>query len=183
MYFKFFQNKPFSITGVKINIFGRLLFYCIAGNRKNTTFEKDLKIMGSGTFLYTVPQWIIFAAVISIVYGWIEAKQVFKLIGLGILFLLGILSVYLISQDYFAYSQYLSPEEVLSEQMEEPYLGGLPIEAKILPAFWIFVAGSVLSIPAFILEWKNKKGAKLMAIITGLIVLAGFFIIVGSIRG
>lgn len=139
--------------------------------------------MNSGTFLYTVPQWIVFAAVISIVYGWIESKQVFKLLGLGILFGLGILSAYLISADYFAYNDYLSPEEVLSEQMEEPYLGNLPIETKILPAYWLFIVSSVLSIPSFILEWKNKKGAKLMAVITGLIVLAGFFIIVGAIRG
>lgn len=138
--------------------------------------------METAQFLYTVPQWVIFAAIIAIVYGWIEEKKVFKFLGLSLFVALGIFAVYAIANGYFAYSEFLSPEEVLSEEMEEDYLAGLPLEAKLLPAYWLFIFSGILAVPALWLEWKNKKLSRLFIILIGLVVLAGFFIIVGAIK-
>ena len=46
------------------------------------------------SFLYTVPQWIIFAGIATVIYGWAENKRHFRIIGTSILIVLGIYSLY-----------------------------------------------------------------------------------------
>lgn len=137
----------------------------------------------SATFLYTVPQWIVFAALFMIIYGWVEHKKTFRLIGLFIFILLGILSLLIIFGDYLSVGNYLSPAEVVAEELDDELINEIPIEAKLLPAYWSFVVAAVMSIPTLLLDWKNHKRAKLFIVLTALVALAGFFIIVGTIRG
>ena len=137
----------------------------------------------SATFLYTVPQWIVFAALFMVIYGWVEHKKTFRLIGLFIFMLLGILSILIIFGDYLNAGDYLSPAEVAAEELDDEIINEIPIEPQLLPAYWSFVVAAVMSIPTIFLDWKNHKRAKLFIVLTSLITLAGFFMVVGTIRG
>ncbi|MEN8117131.1 MAG: hypothetical protein ABFS16_09140 [Bacteroidota bacterium] len=134
------------------------------------------------TFLYTLPQWFVFAAIFVVVYGWVEQKKVFRLIGSAIFILLGIYSIYIILGDYFAAANFLTPEEIASEELEDEILNEVPFLAKLLPAYWSFVVSSVLAIPALILDLKNKSFYRLFIVITALVSLLGFFIVVGAVK-
>ena len=138
--------------------------------------------MSQDTFLYTLPQWFVFAAFISSVYGWVEMKKVFQLIGPVIFFSLGIYAGYAIYSGYFSAHEFLTPEEMLQEEMEEESFDELPFVARLLPAYWLFVIGGVLAVPAFFLEWKGKKYKTLFILLTGLTALLGFFIITGALQ-
>lgn len=136
----------------------------------------------SEVFLYTFPQWIVFAALFVIIYGWVESKKVFRLTGEGIFMLLGIFALVVLLGDHLAAAHYLSPEEVASEELDEIITNEVPIEAMLLPAYWCFLATGILAVPTLIFEWKNKKIARTLAVITGLIALLGFFIVVSALR-
>jgi amino acid transporter len=134
------------------------------------------------SFLYTFPQWFVFAALFAIIYGWVENKKIFRLIGLSVFILLGILSVYLILGDFFAAGNFLTPEEIASEEIDNEILNEIPLQAKLLPGYWSFIAASVLAIPALVLDWTNKKRSRLFIVLTILLALMGFFVIVGAVR-
>jgi len=134
------------------------------------------------TFLYTFPQWFVFAAMFVVIYGWVEDKKTFRLIGITIFILLALFSVYVIKGDFLAAGKYPTPEEIVGEELGEEVISDVPIEAKLLPAYLSFIFAGILAIPAIILDWKEKKYAKLFIILTGLVALMGFFIIVGAIR-
>ena len=135
------------------------------------------------TLLYTFPQWFVFAALFMIIYGWVEHKKAFRLIGLCIFLLLGVFSAIIIFGDYLAMGDYLSPAEVAAEEIDDKVLNEIPIEAQLLPGYWSFIIASVLAIPALLFDWTDKKRSKLLIVLTSLAALAGFFIIVGTIRG
>lgn len=132
--------------------------------------------------MYTLPQWFIFAAVFVVVYGWVEGKKAFRLIGTSIFVLLGIYSVIILSGDYFAAAQFLTPEEIAAEELDDEILNEVPFQAKLLPAYWSFVVAALLAVPAFILDLKDKKRFKLFVILASVVSLFGFFIIVGALR-
>lgn len=136
----------------------------------------------SDTLLYTLPQWFIFAAVFVITYGWIEDKKPFRMIGAVILFLLGLFSLYVLLGDSFAAQNYLTPEEIMSEEIDEVIMDKIPFQAKLLPAYLSFIVASVLAIPAIILDLKDNRKYRWFFIIAGAIVLMGFFIIVSAVR-
>ena len=136
----------------------------------------------SDTFIYTVPQWFIFAAIIGMVYGWIEEKKAIRMIGAGILIALGIFSLIILSGDYFSAGKFLTQEELASQQLEENIPEEIPFIARLFPAYLLFVISAVLSVPAIIFDLKNKKGYVYWAIIAGLVALAGFFVIVGQLK-
>lgn len=136
----------------------------------------------SQVFLYTFPQWVVFAALFVVIYGWVEQKKVFRLTGEGLFFLLGIFAIIVILGDYLAVGNYLTPDEIAAEELNDEILNEAPIEAQLLPAYLSFIIAGVLAIPSFILEWKNHKRANLMIVITALMALLGFFIIVGALR-
>lgn len=133
-------------------------------------------------FLYTFPQWIIFAGLFMIIYGWVENKKTFRLVGIAIFIALGIFAAIVLLGDYLSAGKYLSPEEIVSEEIDGEILNEVPIEAKLLPAYWSFLLSSIIAIPAFVLDLKQKKFVQLVTIIMGLVALLGFFIIVGAIR-
>ena len=138
--------------------------------------------MNQNIFLYTLPQWFIFAGIIIIAYGWIENKKAFRIMGSVIILLLGLISAYVISKGYFAASEFLSPDEIISENMEEIIIDEVPFQVKLLPAYWSFIVSGVLALPAIYFDWKEKKPTRLFIILAGLVSLFGFFVIVGALR-
>jgi len=138
--------------------------------------------MNQDTILYTLPQWFVFAGIIASVYGWVEKKKMFRMIGPLIFILLGLYAGFAIASGYFSAYDYLTPAEIMNEELEQETFEDLPLQAKILPAYWIFIVSGIVAIPAFIFEWKEKKLRNLFMILTGLTALFGFFIIVGELR-
>jgi hypothetical protein len=138
--------------------------------------------MNQNIFLYTLPQWFIFASIIVLVYGWVEKKQPFRIIGMLILIALGIYAIWAISQGYFLSSKYLTPEELFQEEMEGELFEEIPFEGMLLPAYWSFVVSGILAIPAAILDWKNWQPNRLFIILASLAALFGFFVIVGALK-
>jgi hypothetical protein len=136
----------------------------------------------SDSFIYTVPQWFIFAAIIGMVYGWIEDKKTIRLIGAGVLIALGIFAIVVLSGDYFSAGKYLTQEELANQQLEESIPEEIPFIARLFPAYLLFVASAVLAIPVIIFDLKNKKGYVYWAITAALVALAGFFVIVGQLK-
>ena len=138
--------------------------------------------MNDDVFLYTIPQWIVFTAVFVSAYGWIENKKAFRLLGIGIFFALGMFAGYVLSGDYFAAREYLTPEEIIREEIDEEIIDEIPFQAKLLPAYIFFLISGIIAILSFFLELKNIKFKKTFLVITGLIALLGFFIIVGALK-
>ena len=138
--------------------------------------------MNQDTFIYTLPQWFIFASVLVTVYGWVEGKKHFRIIGSVVLIFLGIFAIWSIVKGYFSASHFLTPDEIISEEMEEEVIDEIPFQAKLLPAYLSFIVSAVLSFPAIYFDWKNKKPTRLFYILAGLVALLGFFIIVGALK-
>ncbi len=138
--------------------------------------------MSQNVFLYTLPQWFIFSSIIVIVYGWVEKKKPIRIIGILILVALGMYAAWAIGKGYFLSSKFLTPEELLQEDLEGEMMEEIPFEGKLLPAYWSFIVSGILAIPAAILDWKDKKPNRLFIIIAGLVALFGFFVIVGALK-
>lgn len=136
----------------------------------------------NNTFLYTLPQWFILAGIFVITYGWIENKKPFRLIGISILIALGIYSLIILMGDWFAASKYLTPEEIATQELEDDIIAEAPFQAQLVSAYLSFVVGAMVSLAALIFEWKDKKPGRILIIISGLIMLFGFFVIVGAIK-
>ena len=134
------------------------------------------------TLIYTLPQWFIFTAIIVVTYGWVEDKKTFRIIGAVIFVLLGIYSAIILSGDYFAAKDFLSLEEVASEELDNEIIDEIPFQARLFPAYLSFVASSVLALPAIFLDIKNSKKYRLFIILAGLVALFGFFVIIGAVR-
>ena len=130
--------------------------------------------MNPDQFLYTLPQWIIFAGFIAYVYGFVETKKVFKLTGIVIFILLGIYAAWAIYSGYFSSHRFLTPEEVINEELDEIIPGDLPLSAKLFPAYISFLFSGLTAIPALIFEIKTIKWKTLMAIISAILAICGF---------
>lgn len=134
------------------------------------------------TLLYTLPQWFIFAAIFVVVYGWMEDKKPFRIIGAAIFMLLGIFSLFVIFGDYLAAGKFLTPNEIASEELADGIVDEVPFQVKLLPAYLSFIVSAILAIPAIIFDIKNKKVYRWFIISAGLVSLFGFFIIVGILK-
>lgn len=138
--------------------------------------------MNHDVILYTIPQWFIFSSFLGIVYGWVEKKKPFRIVGLLVLVALGIFSVYAISKGYFLSSQFLTPEEIINEELNGELIEEIPFEGMLLPAYWSFIVSGILAVPAAYLDWKGKKINRLLMVIAGLVSLFGLFIIVSALK-
>ncbi|NQU51012.1 MAG: hypothetical protein HQ522_00580 [Bacteroidetes bacterium] len=134
------------------------------------------------TLLYTLPQWFIFAGIFVVTYGWVEDKKPFRIIGATILVILGIYSLFVLTGDYFASGNFLTPEEIASEELDDEIIDEIPFQVKLIPAYWSFVVGAILAMPAIFLDIKNNKKYRLFILLSGLVCLFGFFVIIGAIR-
>jgi predicted membrane channel-forming protein YqfA (hemolysin III family) len=134
------------------------------------------------TLLYTLPQWFIFAAAFAVVYGWIEDKKTFRIIGAVIFILLGIFSLIILSGDYFATNRFLTPGEVANKAIDNEIVDEIPFQAKLFPAYLSFVLSAALALPAIFFDYKNSKKYRWFIILSGLVALFGFFVIVGAVK-
>lgn len=134
------------------------------------------------TLLYSLPQWFIFVGIFVVIYGWVENKKSFRIIGASILVLLGTYSLFLLSGDYFAASKFLTPEEIASEELDDLIISKIPFQAKLLPAYWSFVTAAILALPAIFLDIKDNKKYCWFIVVAGLVCLFGFFIIIGAVK-
>ena len=82
----------------------------------------------------------------------------------------------------FSASEFLTPEEIMSEELDENIISEIPFEAKLLPAYWSFIVSGILAIPGIYFDWKERKPKRLFMLLSGLVSLFGFFIIVGELR-
>jgi len=138
--------------------------------------------MNQDTILYTLPQWFVFGAIIGIAYGWVEKKKVFRVIGTSFFILLGLFAFYAIHSGMLSASEFLTPEEIMSEELDEDIISEIPFQAKLLPAYWSFIVSGILAIPGIWFDWKERKPKRLFMILSGIVALLGFFIIVGELR-
>ncbi len=134
------------------------------------------------TLLYTLPQWFIFAAIFVVTYGWVENKKPFRIIGAVIFVLLGVYSLIILSGDYFAATEFLTPEEITSEELDGEIIDELPFHAKLFPAYLSFVLASVLALPAIFFEIKNSNKYRWFIVLSALAALFGFFVIIGAVK-
>ncbi len=135
-------------------------------------------------FLYSIPQWVIFVGLVVIIYGWVEHKKVFGLLGSLFFIVLALFSIFAISSGYFVFNNFLSPDEIISQEMEETGLDipGLPMQAKLLPIYWGLILAGVLACITFILEWKEKRHIKLFKILLMIFSIGLFFILLAVIK-
>lgn len=138
--------------------------------------------MYQDTIIYTLPQWFIFASILVTVYGWVENKKYFRIIGSVVMLLLGVFAVWAIAKGYFSASQFLTPDEIISEELEEEIIEEMPFQAQLFPAYLSFIVSAVLSLPAIYFDWKDKKPNRLFYILAGMVALLGFFIIIGALK-
>lgn len=138
--------------------------------------------MNQETFIYTLPQWFIFSAIAVIAYGWVEKKKVFRIIGAVLFMALGFFAAWSIYWGYFSAHEFLTPHEIVSEEMDEEMVSEIPFQARLLPAYWSFIVSGVLAVPAIWFDWRDKKPNRLFLILAGLVSLFGFFIIVGELK-
>ena len=143
------------------------------------------------SFLYSVPQLIIFTGIAAIVYGWVEQKRPFRIIGASILIILGLYAIYVLLSGYLAGHKYFTPyEAVMGELDEQEMLSDdellfydVPFQVKLFPAYISFLISAAIAIPALIFELlKNNKFFRIFIILAILASLVGFFIDVEVIR-
>ncbi len=138
--------------------------------------------MNHDTFIYTLPQWIIFSAIAAIVYGWVEKKKVFRVLGSVLLLVLGVFAAWFIYSGYFAAHEFFTPPKTASEEINEKILNEMPFQARLLPAYWSFILSAAFALPAIYFDWKNKKPGRLFIVLAGVVSLFGFFVIVGELN-
>ncbi len=134
------------------------------------------------TLLYTLPQWFVFTAVIIVIYGWVEDKKPFRIIGALLFVLLGVYSLIILSGDYFAAKDFLTPEEIVREELDDEIIDKIPFQAKLFSAYLSFLLAAILALPAIFLDLKNSKKYRWFIILSGLISLFGFFVIIGAVK-
>jgi len=134
------------------------------------------------TLLYTLPQWVIFSAIIVVVYGWIEDKKPFRIIGGALFVLLGIFSLYILANGTFAPSDTLSLPEIANNELGEDNMDVVLPIAELFNAYLGFVIAALLAGISLFLDIRNKKKYRLFYILTGVVSLFGFFIIVGFLK-
>lgn len=129
----------------------------------------------------TVPQWAIFAGITVMIYGWIEKKKVFGIIGSGILTGLGFFAAYaliaglLMPESMLDISSNLPKEELFNPDE-------LPVEGRLLPFYWGLVINGVLALIALAGEIYNKRFVNKLKIGVGIISFALFFLMLAAVR-
>ena len=137
--------------------------------------------MISNFTIVTVPQWAIFAAVSVIIYGWVERKKAFGMVGSGLLIILGAFAGWAI------FTGLLVPENLFDTREayngEELFLPDeMPIEGRMLPFYWAMVANGIFGFFAVLAEGFNKKYGTGLKIFICLVALGIFFGMIGAAR-
>lgn len=127
-------------------------------------------------YLYTFPQYFIFLALLIFVYGWVEKKQWYRIIGMSLITILGLFALFALLK--------LFPASVLKESNDivEDAEAQLLFWAKLKTAYFSFVAAALSSVPTIWLERKQSRKRHFFTAATALMALFGFFIIVSSLK-
>ncbi len=126
----------------------------------------------------SIPQWTIFAAITAIIYGWVEDKKAFGLLGTALFALLGIFAGYtiyaglLMPDEWFNTAENFGGEELFD-------FDELPLEGRMLPLYWAMVVNGVAGFSATIAEWLNYRYARHLKVLIGTFGLVIFFGIIG----
>jgi len=137
--------------------------------------------MISNFIIFTVPQWAIFAAVTVVIYGWVEQKKAFGLVGSGILIALSLFAGWAIYTGMLIPEGFFDTKDALDG--EELFLPDeLPMEGKMLPFYWGLIVNGFVALGAFSAEVTNKKPAKTLKILMSIIALLLFFGMIGVAR-
>lgn len=137
--------------------------------------------MISNYVVLTVPQWAIFVAISAMIYGWLEKKRIFGLVGSGTLVVLGLYSAIvlwagmLVPESMFDIPGHLPGEELFNADE-------LPVEGRLLPFYWGLVANGVIALIAMFLEIRNRKSPNRLKLIIGLIAVLLFFAMTTVVR-
>jgi hypothetical protein len=136
--------------------------------------------MISNYVVLTVPQWAIFTAISAMVYGWVEKKRIFGIVGSGILSVLGVYAAYtlftglMVPESMFDTSSYLPKEELFNPDE-------LPLEGRLLPIYWGLVINGFLAIFTMITEIRGNRLSGILKSITGGIAILLFFIMMAVV--
>jgi|GEM_PF-314406 len=133
--------------------------------QKINTFVKKQK-MDRHLFLAwtSSSQWILFLAVILIIYSWIEKKKRIQQAGQILFFLLGTFSLWII----------LSGQIVVPEVPTAP---DTPVEAKALTYFYGLIMTGILGLLSFLLGWRQSRWLKPVNIMLVSAALILFFMV------
>lgn len=138
--------------------------------------------MISNFTILTIPQWFIFAAVTVIIYGWMEHKKSFGLIGSAVFVLLAVFTGWAILSGMLVPESFIEAAGTIDEEiMLAP--DEIPIEGRMLPFYWGITINGLIAVAAFVTEWRNMKAAKALKIticIIGLLMFFGMMSIVKS---
>jgi hypothetical protein len=137
--------------------------------------------MISNFTVLSVPQWLIFAALIVMAYGWIEKKWIFGIIGSGLLVALGIFAVIAI------YAGWMMPESALNisqdltvDELFTP--DELPVEGRLLPFYWVLAFNGLIALAAMLGEIYHKKFGIILKIIAATLAIILFFLMMAAVR-
>jgi hypothetical protein len=137
--------------------------------------------MISNYVVLSVPQWAIFAAISTLIYGWIEKKRIFGIVGSGILAALGLYAAFVLWAGMLVpESMFDIPDNLPKEELFNP--GELPVEGRLLPFYWGLVANGVLALSVMILEIRKGKSPDRMKVILGLFAVLLFFSMTTVVR-
>jgi len=137
--------------------------------------------MISNFTVLTVPQWAIFAGITVMIYGWVEKKSIFGIVGSGILVALGIFAAYAIAaglmmpESMFDISENLPKDELFNPDE-------LPVEGRLLPFYWALIVNAILALAAMFAEIYRKKFATILKIIIGTVAIILFFLMMEAVR-
>jgi hypothetical protein len=131
--------------------------------------------------IITVPQWAVFVAITAVIYGWVEKKKSFRLLGAAILAGLGIFSAWaiyigaLLPESLFDTTEIYNGEELFMPDE-------VPTQGRLLPFYWGLVASGGIAIAALIAGIFNHRLAKPLVILMCIVALLMFFGILGVAR-
>lgn len=137
--------------------------------------------MISNYVVLTVPQWAIFVAVTAMVYGWLEKKKIFGIVGPGILAALGIYAAYVL------FAGLLVPENMLDVSSDLPKdelfnPDELPLEGRLMPFYWGLVCNGVLALVAMIAGIRESNFSGILKSIAGGMAILLFFAMMAVVR-
>ena len=137
--------------------------------------------MISNFIVLTVPQWAIFAAITVMIYGWVEKKRAFGIVGSGILVVLGIFALWAIAAGLMMPESMLEINDNLSkDELFTP--DELPMEGRLLPFYWVLVINGVLALSAMLAEIFRKRMATVLKIIAAAIAIIVFFLMMAVVK-